>query len=90
MTTRHPAQESLGRLLAECACEVNVMTKTERFGLACGWLVRDGHTLGGDVYQLARDWSAYWEDHEVPGELITEQLRKQVIPVLEKQGGGEN
>jgi len=71
MTT--PAQ-SLIRLLAEHPCEVNMMTSAERFGFACGWLVRDGHPLNIENFQHAREWSQHWEDHMVPQDLITKKL----------------
>ena len=74
MTTQAPAEESLSRLLFEEPCTVNVMIKSERFGLACGWLIRDGHTLTAENYQLARDFADYWEDHEVPQSLIRAKL----------------
>ena len=70
MTTQTPAEESLQRLLLQEPCAVDVMMNSERFGLACGWLVRDGHPLTGDTLQVARDWTDYWEDHQVPFELL--------------------
>ena len=79
MTTQTPAEESLQRLLTEQPCQVNVMMKSERFGLACGWLACDGHTLSAENYQLARDFADYWEDHEVPQSLIRAKLSETLL-----------
>ena len=79
MTTQTPAEESLQRLLLQEPCAVDVMMNSERFGLACGWLIRDGHTLSAENYQLARDFADYWEDHEVPQSLIRAKLSETLL-----------